>query len=195
MRFRNKAAALALAVMAVLGTTEALTATPALANGTGNQWCTDEGFCPNAWSGGPYVKTYQAGAVNNDFTWQRNPNECNGGYSTSTCPGAPIPAGQPIGSLKFTGSGAWVGRCIGGSTNDPNDPSASLDACPSGSNNGGYGVNMVYLGGSANTCSGGFHAVFWDLHWRGYINPNSVNGSPIYLNISVGGCLRVLSPA
>src|SRR6266849_8936275 len=68
------------------------TATPALAV-NGGQWCDTGGYCPNAWDGGPFVKSESYPARNNDFAWVLNLRECNGGITTSTCPGHGIPAG------------------------------------------------------------------------------------------------------
>jgi hypothetical protein len=161
---------------------------PANAN-SGNQWCDDAGVCPNAWSGGPFVKSYGYPAVNNDFTWINNYNMCNGGYTTSTCPGHGVPAGWPIGALKYTGSGSWVGHCIGDAYNDQNNASSSLDQCPSGSDNGGWGVNFVSFGSNCGSAGG----VFYDIHWNGLLKwSGDGNGATVYLNNTIGYCLRAL---
>lgn len=193
MRLRNKIGTALLAAVSVLGAVTAVTAAPASANGTGQQWCDDAGVCPNAWGGGPFVKTQGYPAQNNDFTWINNYNMCNGGITTSTCPGHGVPAGWPIGALKFTGGGAWNGHCIGDAYNDQNNASSSLDVCPSGGSNGGWGVNLVSFGSNCGTNRGG---VFYDIHWDGLIKwTGDGNGITVYLNNSIGYCLRALPPS
>jgi hypothetical protein len=180
---------IALCTLGMLG--GVFSAAPAMA-GTGNQICTiGYAYCTNAWNGGPFIKSYSYSAVNNDFTWVVNINECNGGITTSTCPGHGIGAGQGIGALKFTGSGAWVGRCIGDAYNDSGRADSSLDACPSGSNNGGWGVNMVWV--TQNTCSP--YILLYDIHWNGYIYVHETAGQTVYLNNANGTCMKVLPPA
>lgn len=196
MRLRNKIGAALAAVISFATLSLAVATTPAYA-GTGNQICNSSAECLNAWNGGPFVKSYgySPSIVNNDFTFVNNINECNGGITTSTCPGHGIAAGQGIGALKFTGSGPWVGRCIGDAYNDQNNASSSLDACPGGANgNGGWGVNVVWV--THNTCAGS-DVIIYDIHWNGYIRwPNGTqNGQTVYLNNVGGFCMHVLPPA
>lgn len=183
-RRRTWLAGLLIAATAVLGGV-ALT-TPAYA-GSGNQICNQNSYCLNAWNGGPYVKSEIFGAVNNDFTLVST-GACNGGITTSTCPGHGIAAGQGIVGLKFTGSGGWVGRCIGDASNDPNLADSSLDTCPTGTTSGGYGTNIVW--DTHNTCGSGY-VILYDIHWNGYIRVADNNGSTVYLNNSSGSCLQV----
>lgn len=164
--------------------------------GTGNQWCNDPGYCPNAWNGGPFVKSYGYPAANNDFTVIGSYGECNNGFTTSTCPGSPIPAGLPIVAFEYTNGGRWAGQCIGDAYNNSGRADSSLDPCPGGSNgNGGWGVNFVqhYQGGGCGTGTD----LFYNIHWGGYLrwDPSGSNGATVYLNNSTGWCLRALPPA
>ena len=176
------------AVALLAGAMTAAAATSAYA-GSGNQWCNDQCHTVNAWNGGPFVKSYQYPAVNNDFTWVNNDTYCGNGVTTSTCPGHGIPAGYFIGGLKFTGSGAWVGHCVGDESNDPNQADTSLDVC-----NTGWGVNFVYLSGNGNTCGPG-KVVLYNIHWNGYLRIPDSNGSKIFLNNAAGSCIHLLPAA
>jgi len=161
--------------------------------GTGNQWCNTGGICFNAWNGGPYVKSYYYGQPqsNNDFTWVVNTNSCNGGRTTSTCPGHGVPAGQGIGGIKFTGNTGWAGRCIGDASNDPNLANSSLDTCPGGSNgNGGYGTNFAYV--TSNSCGAGW-VILYNFHWDGWINIPNTPAQTIYLNNQQASCVHLLA--
>jgi hypothetical protein len=59
---------LALALLVTLGVAPALTATPALASGM-YEICDGimDGYCINAWNGGPFVKAYTSGVTNDYF--------------------------------------------------------------------------------------------------------------------------------
>jgi hypothetical protein len=168
-------------------------AAPALANGSGNQICTvGYAYCLNAWNGGPWIKSYSYSAQNNDFTFVNDIHECNGGITTSTCPGHGIAAGQGIGGLQFTGGGSWNGQCIADAYNDTGDARAALNTgCPI-SNTGANGSNFVWV--TQNTC-GSAVALLYDIHWNGYIRVNESNGVQQYLNNASGSCMKVLPPA
>ena len=191
MKLRRKAAMLLSAAAVLLGVGVA-SGMPAYA-GTGNQWLSTTAHTINAWDGGPFIKSYQYPAVNNDFTWVNNDSACNGGRTTSTCPGHGVPSGLAIGSLKFTGSGAWVGRCVGDESNDPNQADTSLDDCPTpGVDNGGYGTNFVYYPPGTNTCNS--QLILYNIHWNGFLRIPDSNGAKIFLNNSTASCIH-LQPA
>jgi hypothetical protein len=183
---RTWLAGLLIAVTAIV--TGVSMTTPAHAN-TGNQWCNSGGFCLNAWSGGPWVKNYYYGGTvtNNDFDWAPNYGECNGGRTTSTCPGHGIPAGQGIGEIKFTGNGAWAGHYIGDAYNDSSHADASLDPW------NGWGTNFVYV--TSNSCGSGW-VLLYNIRWNGFIDiPSGNPGTTIYLNNQTAACIHLLSPA
>lgn len=189
---RRTGLALASAAVLVGAVTAATTTTTPASAASGNQWCNTDGYCTNAWSGGPFVKSFSYSARNNDFDWVGNYSACNGGITTSTCPGHGIPAGYGIGAIKFTGSGSWVGQCIGDAYNDSGHADSSLDPCPGGGNgNGGWGTNFVYLAYPGNTCGSGY-ALLYNIRWNGYLRIPDNNGSTIYLNNSVGSCIHLL---
>jgi hypothetical protein len=163
-----------------LAASAVMSAVPASANGTGNQWCYEFSgqACLNAWNGGPYVKVYESkGVVNNDFTliWNNN--------------------GQGW-DLEFTGGGAWNGRCIGDEGNDPGNASTSLDACGF---SGGEGWGTLF--DIDSSCSGGAYC-FKNRHWSNanytaYLGPpsNWGNGSPWYLNTPTRNFMYFSPPA
>lgn len=154
---------------------------------SGHNWCDEHVQCLAAWGGGPFVKSYYDGGVNEDFTVIGNYGVCNGGYTTSTCPGNGVPAGDPVINFEFTGGGSWNGKCIGDAYNDPKRADTSLDTCYSG-----WGVNMVE-GYQQSGCPAG-SAVFYDMHWGGgpFWNPDSP-GEPVYLNSNPSYCLHIPS--
>lgn len=182
-----------LGVAVAAGAALALISIPAAHAGTGNQYCDSNGVCPNAWNGGPFVKGEYYPATNNDFTFVGNYSLCNGGITTSTCPGHGVAAGQGIGAFEFTGGGSWNGMCIGDAYNQQGRADSSLDPCPGGGNgNGGWGVNFVY--DVDNTCGGG-QVILYDIHWNGYLRYPDSAGSTVYLNNSTGACLRLFGPS
>jgi hypothetical protein len=165
-------------------------AAPKAFAGSGNQWCDGAGTCLNAWGGGPLVKTYGYPAVNNDFTVIGDYNECNGGYTTSTCPGHGVGAGWPIVMFEDTDGGAYSGSCAGDYQNNQGDAKMGLGLSCAGT--GGWGSNLVKFG---NGCGG--WVSFWDIHWAAWMSyPTNTQGSQVYLNVTSGGnCIRALPPS
>lgn len=167
---------------------------------SGNQWCDTLGYCLNAWSGGPFVKSYGYSSNGNDdnaFTIVGT-TYCNGGYTTSTCPGDGIPSGWPIVEIEYTGGGSWNGRYIGDAYNESNRADSSLDVY------NGYGTIFVQITYTPCGVNQGTWDVFADTHWSGveggirYLawtqNSNDGNGFTVYLNNVLGQCIRPLSP-
>ncbi|HSW80600.1 MAG TPA: hypothetical protein VLG47_07525 [Candidatus Saccharimonadales bacterium] len=141
---------------------------------SGNQYCTTGTVaCLNAWNGGPFVNVYTAhGTSNNDFTL---------GYINST---------QSY-YLKYTGGGAWNGRCIGDAYNDPTINYTSLDTCPTETNSGGWGTNFTI---STNCANDGF--AFHNNHWNKWLKPGgSHNGDPFYFTSTTPVCFQDTNPA
>jgi hypothetical protein len=94
-------------------------------------------FCLNAWSGGPYVKSFGIGygTANNSFQ-KVGVNRChNGDYTTSGCPGTGDPAGLYIFQIKDTNNG----KCISNSPGNGN--LAYLGKCNATEYPGGGGDN------------------------------------------------------
>jgi hypothetical protein len=114
MSIKRKIMAAAAAILLMTGIAVASGATPAFA-ASGHEMC-DEGLpvkCINAWGGGPDIKVYSPNVSNNNFTIQ-GVNRCNNGdYTTSNCPIAGNPSGLFIYQIKFSGGGAYNGRCVG----------------------------------------------------------------------------------
>jgi len=162
--------------------------------GTGNQWCDDQGYCLNAWGGGPFIKSDGYPAANNDFSVIPDASLCNGGFTTATCPSGFGRAGYPIVQFEYTNGGSWAGRCIGDAYNLSGRADTSLDTCGGGSNGtGGWGVNFIQ--GTGNGCIPG-KAVFLNIHWLpGYISVADNNGTPVYLNNSTGDYFSALPPS
>ena len=80
--------------------------------------------CLNAWSGGPFVKTYTGGPETSDtnqyFTVFQN--DAIGGYT----------------EVGFIGDSSYSGDCIGDSNNNPNLANAGLVSCGTASGNEGW---------------------------------------------------------
>ena len=121
MRFRTKLATL-LAACAVVVPLAVVSALPAHAiSGTCMYWQGSNGRTYlNAWNGGPFVKVLLS---------------CDPPNGSITI----IGNGPNAPQIKFTGSGAWAGRCIGNANNDPNNESTSLDTCSPA----GWGTNFT----------------------------------------------------
>ena len=129
----------------------------------------------NAWNGGPWVKVYNmTGSTNNDFTAEQNPN---------------TGAADPV--IMFTGNGAWSGRCVGDANNDSGDARASLDACATNGNTGGWGTNWTFGSSGCNSGQEWFH----NNHWNGYLAGSGPNGTSFYLNVQTKVCFSVLGAA
>lgn len=165
--------AIVLAVVAPL----AFVASPALAAGSGNQWCISNGTytylitCANAWSGGPAVDSYDASSLNNDFTLIEAPGTSNW-------------------ALEDTDGGAYSGYCLGDYGNSSSDARAGLVACPNVNtgSTGGWGSNFhLYSCEGSNGYSGYY---FYNNHWGEYLSPSGSwdNGDAMYLNtVDYGG--------
>jgi hypothetical protein len=166
-------------------------AAPKAFAGSGNQWCDQAGTCPNAWGGGPLVKSYGYPAVNNDFTIIGDYNECNGGFTTSTCPGHGIGAGWPIVMWQDSDGGAYNGTCAGDYQNNQGDAKMGLGLSCAGT--GGWGSNFVKVA-DTGVCSG--YVSFFDIHWSAWLNYTSnSDGNQVYINVSNARCLRALPPS
>jgi hypothetical protein len=184
--FKRKLGFVLILLLGTFGLAVGTGAVPAHANGSGNQWCNSVGYCFNAWNGGPFIRSYGYGSTitHNDFSWVPNYSECNGGITTSTCPGHGVPAGQGIGGIQYTGGGSWNGQCVGDAYNDPGRADTSLDPCGSG-----WGTNYVY--DVSNNCGSGW-VILYDIHWNGLIYIPDSNGGVIYQNNSGGSCIHLL---
>ena len=169
-------------------------AVPAAHAASGNYWCNSDAECFNAWSYGPGVKSYAPGYQADDFTVVGDYNECNGGYTTSSCPGG-YPAGLPIVQFQFTGGGSYNGDCVGDAYNLSTRADAQLGGCSAsegGSGTGWWGSNFVQYPANTSGCSSGY-AAFWNTHWTGTPawQPGYDNGEQVYLNGTPGWCLKV----
>jgi hypothetical protein len=161
MSIKRKITAAAAAMLLMTGIAVASGTTPAFA-ASGHETC-DDGLpvkCINAWGGGPDIKVYSPNVANNNFTIQ-GVNRCNNGdYTTSNCPIAGNPSGLFIYQIKFSGGGAYNGRCVG-----DNDTIgyAHLVNCNSTSypgTGGGTATIFVQFHGDGNTlgfCSTSFN--------------------------------------
>jgi hypothetical protein len=144
------------------------------------QLCASQGSasaCLNAWSGGPWVKVYSdRGTTHNNFTL---------GFDSTL----------QVWYIKYSGGGNWNNKCIGDAYNDPQNPLASLDSCPSGSNSGGWGTHF-----NESPCDGGAGVAFYDIREKGYLSPalygSGANGANFILD---GGtpvaCYHIYPPA
>jgi hypothetical protein len=137
----------------------------ARAAGYGDQFCTN-GFCLNAWSGGPYVNEYQYeqnGVANSEFTIVQHGNGTVG--------------------IQFTGDTyPYENDCISDYGNNQFDARAGLNGnCANGQI--AWGANF-YL----QSCPGGLQ--FENVHWKnGYLSPSDRgNGTPFYLNSPTPAC-------
>jgi hypothetical protein len=132
------------------------------------QYCDSGGYCMNAWNEGPYVNAYTETHVNNNFSAFANPD----GYET----------------IEYLGPGPHQHQCISDYGNSSTDARAGLSGyCDSGQIS--WGANFTVQGCGNNTYA------FKNLHWGGYLTPNSnSNGSPFYLNSATRTCYQVLGP-
>ena len=138
----------------------------AVPGATTAQFCYQNGSyaCLNAWSGGPFVKTYTGGPetsdTNQDFTLIHNP-------------------ATDYAEIAFTGGGSWSGYCVGDSNNNPNLADAGLVSCGT-SGDAGWGTNLAV---GTNGCPAN-EVAFFDSHWSGYLGPPNgyVDGSDFFLN-------------
>jgi hypothetical protein len=179
-KLRNRIAAIA-SVSVLAAAPLAFVATPALAAGSGNQFCyynmyaTPPQACLNAWSGGPGVDVYTStGAVNNDFTL--------------------VPAGSSY-ALEDTDGGAYNGKCIGDANNNSGLAYTGLDTCPNpNTGGGGWGTNFTVYYCTGEDGNAGYE--FYDNHWQGYLGPTGfTNGDAFYMNNSYDYCFSIHSKA
>lgn len=164
VRFLRKRAVIIAAVLFLIPISGIVLAGPAHAQG-GNQWCAGD-VCFNAWNGGPSVRQYSPGVVNNDFVGIDDPNR----------PGT------------FQIQAVDAGGCIGDSGNNPGNATTGLVACWSGTSAGGWGSNFTY---STSGCPSGYFRLI-NQHWSGYVapadGPEGAIGAEWYLNTNVLDC-------
>lgn len=176
VRFLRKRAVIIAAVLFLLPIGGIVFAGPAHAQ-VGNQWCGGSlnDVCLNNWNGGPSVRQYSQGVINNDFVAISDPNR----------PGAF--------QLEFAyGPG---GQCIGDYGNNPGNATTGLVACASGTSAGGWGSNFTY---STSGCPSGYFKLI-NQHWGGYVapadGPEGKIGAEWYLNTSTQDCFGRYPPA
>jgi len=131
-----------------------------------DQYCTTDTYCLNAWSGGPYVNTYQVGAANNDFIAFYNPDT---GYE----------------NIEFTGNSSYSDECVSDYGNSSTDARVGLTGyCQADSI--AWGANF-----DLDSCGDGGDA-FYNVHWGGWLGPASLSkGEGFYLNKPSENCLTV----
>jgi len=167
VRFLRKRAVIIAAVLFLLPIGGIVLAGPASAQGV-TQWCEGSfgSVCFNAWNGGPSVRQYSQGVVNNDFYSISDPNR----------PGT------------FQIESAVVDECIGDSGNNSGNATTGLVACWSGTSAGGWGSTFTY---SSSGCPSGYFKLI-NQHWGGYVapadGPEGEIGAEWYLNTNVPDC-------
>jgi hypothetical protein len=131
-----------------------------------NQYCTTGTWCLNAWSGGPYVNTYQIGAANNSFFAFYNSDT---GYE----------------NIEFTGNGSYSFECVSDYGNSSTDARVGLSGdCQEDSI--AWGANF-----DEDSCGDGGEA-FYNVHWGGWLGPESLSkGVGFYLNKPSEYCFTV----
>jgi hypothetical protein len=132
------------------------------------QYCTD-GYCLNAWNGGPYVNTYTSGVANNDFLAFLNSDT---GYE----------------NIEYTGNGTYSDECVSDYGNSSGDARAGLDGyCQA--DQIAWGANF-----QLESCGNGEDA-FYNVHWGGWLGPASLgDDAGFYLNKPTEYCFTVLGP-
>jgi len=129
---------------------------------TGNEWCNtlSQAECVNAWGGGPLIKTYPGGVVNNDYfvAVQEGTGPCGGYSTTSNCPWSGTPSGLPIVQLEFEGSGQYSGDFIGDYGNSSTDAKAGLVGY------NGWGTNFI-LYNDPSQCGSNTPWLLINTHW------------------------------
>jgi hypothetical protein len=122
----------------------------------------------NAWNDGPYVNAYAINHVNNDFYAFKNPSS---GYE----------------NIEYTGPGPHQTQCVSDYGNTSGDARAGLSGQCQNSNVS-WGANF-----QLKACDNGDAGdAFWNVHWQGWLTPNShSNGSPFYLNSKTKTCYKV----
>lgn len=131
-----------------------------------SQYCSS-GYCLNGWNGGPYVNAYTMNQANDDFQVMANP-------------GAP----QYV-NIVFDGFGD-TGQCVSDYGNSSTDARAGLyGQCQRGQI--AWGANFQLI-----ACNNGETWAFKNVHWGGWLTPNShSDGSPFYLNSATKTCYQV----
>lgn len=136
--------------------------------GTQNQYCTN-GYCLNAWNGGPYVNAYTSGVANNNFLAFYN--SYTGYYN-----------------IEYTGNGPYSDECVSDYGNSSGDARAGLTGyCQA--DQIAWGANFQRY-----SCGDGEYA-FKNVHWGGWLGPqSSSDGAGFYLNKPTQWCFTVLGP-
>jgi hypothetical protein len=149
------------------------------AAGDSFQYCqTEYAVCLNAWNNGPWVKVYSVGQQHNLFTLIAA--DANGDYG-----------------ISYSGGGSWSGKCIGDAYNSSTNYEASLDTCPGGSQEAGWGTNFhIDACGTGGNTGYAFH----NNHWNKWLAPatgsNGItsNGYNFILNAQSPFCFGQFNP-
>lgn len=174
---RARIAAILTAVLLAAG--GVLVLTPS-AHAQSTQICDSASECLNAWSGGPYVKTYSPNVSNDNFGEQAVAGRCRAGSALTTagCPFANVPAGLPIIQVRYDNAS---NECVGDLNGSSGDAHAAVNT---GCNNtvtgsgGGYGTLFIVNTSSSGCPSGNlFVNVHWSSNWNSQVGNLDYNGS------------------
>jgi hypothetical protein len=159
--------------------------------------CGTDDYCINDWNGGADIRSYEydGGAIGNSkFSIFDDTNECNGGYTTSSCPWQGTPAGLPIIVFMVENGGTYNGWCVGDYGGSSTNASSGVVACPTSGNTGGYGSNFIAASSAISQCPSDYSA-FYSLHWNSSWSAGDVglgfatsNGNQIYNNSDPSQC-------
>jgi hypothetical protein len=174
LRFLRKRAVILAATLFLLPTGGIALAGPAHAQAFAYQFCANGNDCFNAWNGGPSVRQYGPGVVNNDFDMISNPNRS---FTVQ---------------LEDLDGGAYDGWCIGDYGDNSGNATTGMVGCWSGSSSGGWGSNFTVDG---DVCPDGEFALY-NQHWGGWVAPASGgDGAEWYLNTPDVTCFQMEGPA
>ncbi|MBV9382471.1 MAG: hypothetical protein JO242_17620 [Streptosporangiaceae bacterium] len=180
----------AMALMAVLGALGPASAAPAhgiqaaSAASPPTEICAATTACFNAWSGGPWIKTYAAGAGNDYFYVQQLTRMCNNGVSTSSCPlsgNLNIP-GLFIYQIRYGNEYAGgYDNCL--ADDGAKDGQTAFGYCQDVNGTGGsYGtIYLAYPAGCPSGSNVGISREWTDYYGAYYgISFQAGNGNPVY---------------
>ncbi len=195
MRLRLIAVAAALLLSAGL----AIISTSASAD-SGTQICGTQ-KCLNLWNGGPGLKTYSSGVVNDNYIEQFVKGRCIAGSwkTTANCPISGVPAGLDIVQISETHVANGNFHCVGDQNGDTTQADAeSFDACNNLNTGQGGDYGTLFVMSDAAGCQanlGEFTNVHWSSNWSGgrrWLDANmGGNGNQFFLNTTNSRCYQL----